>query len=251
MHHPDEKRLAFSQLFVQSIAKPRPRVLPIPIGHGPGKPQRIACFLDRKPAKEVELSDLGGGGVFLSESVQKIVKREDKVGIFRDRAPLIEQFDPYTTTDALLPVPVACMVHQDPPHRFGSGSEEMAFACKLLFPAKSKVSLMDQSGGVERVLKTLGRHLCRGKFSQFVIDKREQFRRGMAVSFFDGLDQTGYIRHEGIIPRPGRKDRRWADQSCRSDFTGSTRAALIAGTKAATVDIKVTKTGTPTRTSGV
>ena len=69
MPHPGEKCLTEFELFFQSLAEPGPGVLPVPVGHRPGEPQRLARLLDGKPAEQVELCHLCGGGIFLTEPV--------------------------------------------------------------------------------------------------------------------------------------------------------------------------------------
>jgi hypothetical protein len=48
----------------------------------------------------------------------------------------------------------------------------------------------------------LGGHARRGQFPQFVIDDREEFRGGAAVSLLRGFDETGQFRHRPRVYRP-------------------------------------------------
>jgi hypothetical protein len=45
MRRPGEKSLALPELFLQGLAEPGPRVLSVPVGHGPGEPQQFASLL--------------------------------------------------------------------------------------------------------------------------------------------------------------------------------------------------------------
>ena len=85
MPHPGEKCLTEFELFFQGLAEPGPRILPVPVGHRPGEPQRLARLFDRKSSEQVELRDLCGGGVFLTEPRQQFVQRQDEVGILGER----------------------------------------------------------------------------------------------------------------------------------------------------------------------
>ena len=96
MPHPGEKCLTEFELFFQGLAEPGPGVLPVPVSHRPGKPQRLARLFDRKSSEQVELRDLCGGGVFLTEPRQQLVQRQDEVGILGERTDLIEQLEPYS-----------------------------------------------------------------------------------------------------------------------------------------------------------
>ncbi len=56
------------ELFLQRVAEPGPRVLPVSVGDRPRDPQRRARLLNGKPAEQVEVGNLRRRGVFRSES---------------------------------------------------------------------------------------------------------------------------------------------------------------------------------------
>ena len=95
MPHPGEKCLARSELFFQGLAEPRPRVLPVPVGHGSREPQRLAGPLDGEPAEEVKLSDPRRGGVFHSETRDQLIERENEIRVLGEGTDLIEELHPY------------------------------------------------------------------------------------------------------------------------------------------------------------
>jgi hypothetical protein len=64
------------------------------------------------------------------------------------------------------------------------------------------IYLVDRGGGIERVARGFGGNLGGRELPQFVIDEREQFRRGLSVSPFNGFDQAGHITHEGKAYTP-------------------------------------------------
>ena len=98
MPHPGEKRLADSGLFFERVAEPGPRVLPVAVGHRPRQAQRRARFLDGEPAEQVQESEPGRGRVFLPESGQQFVQRQDQVGVLGKRLGLIEQLESNAST---------------------------------------------------------------------------------------------------------------------------------------------------------
>ena len=114
MPHSRKKCLAVSGLFFESVAEPGARVLPIPVGHGPRHPQRGTGLLDREPAEQVEVSDLGRGRVFIAESGQQLVQRQDEVGVLGEGTGLIEQFESNASPAAFEPLPIAGVVDRDP-----------------------------------------------------------------------------------------------------------------------------------------
>jgi hypothetical protein len=199
MPHPGEKCLADSELFFQGLAEPGPRVLPVPVGHRPGDPHRLARLLDGDPTEQVEVSDPRRSGVFLPESGEQFIQRQDKVGILGEGTDLIEQFEPYPPATPLQPFPIPGMVDQDPSHRFRRRGEEVPPTVKMLVPDQPQVSLVDECGGVERVAGGFRDHFRGGKLPQFVIDEGEQFCGGPAVSLLGGFDEMGQISHEGLV----------------------------------------------------
>ena len=93
MPHFGEKCLADSELFFQGVSKPGPRILPVPVSDGAGDPQHLARLLDGEAAEQVEMSDPRCRSVFLPESGEQFVKRQDEGGVFGEAADLIEQFE--------------------------------------------------------------------------------------------------------------------------------------------------------------
>jgi hypothetical protein len=185
MPHPGEKCLTEFDLFFQGLAEPGPRILPVSVGDRPGEPQRLARLFDRKSSEQVELRQLCGVVVFVTEPRQQLVQRQNEVGILGERTDLIEQLESSPPATPLQPFPIPRMVDQNAPHRCRRGGEEVAPTFKVLVPDQPQVSLVDQGGGVESMVWGLGGHLGGGKFPQFVIDEGEQFRGGLAVSLLN------------------------------------------------------------------
>jgi hypothetical protein len=94
MHYPGGNYLTDSELFFQGLAEPGPSVLPVPLGHRQGEPRRLARLLDGDPTEQVKVRDPRRGGVFLPESGEQLVQRQDKIGILSEGTDLIEKFKP-------------------------------------------------------------------------------------------------------------------------------------------------------------
>ncbi len=198
MLHPREKCLAQSQLFFfEGCAEPGPGVLPVPVGDGPRNPKCLGSSLNGETAEQVELSDLGGIGVFLAESGQQLIQRQDEIGIFGEGIDLIEQLDPLpgAAAAALLPVAAAGVVHQDSSHRFRRGGEEVRRSVKVLVRNQSKVGLVDQSRGIQRMARGLGGHLGGGKPPQLVVDVLKELICRPAVTGGGGVQEVSDLGH--------------------------------------------------------
>ena len=67
------------------------------------------------------------------------------------------------------------LVHQNPPHRFSRGGEEMSPAVpvlRLLDVDEPNVRIVDERGRLQGLSRFLVRHLRRGEFAQLVLDQR-------------------------------------------------------------------------------
>ncbi len=82
------------------------------------------------------------------------------------------------TSSALRPLPaaatlqtvaVAGVVHQDSPHRFCRGGEEVRGSVKSLVGNQSKVGLVDQSRGIKGMARGFGGHFGVRKPAQLVV----------------------------------------------------------------------------------
>ena len=153
-----EKCLAQSKLFFQSLAEPRPRVLPVPVGDRAGKPERLARLWDGEPPEKVQLSDPRRGSVFLPKKGKQLVDRQDEIGIQSEETDLIEQLEPHPPAGPLQPLAVPGMVDQNAPHRFRGGGEKVPSTVELLVADEPHVGLVHQRGGAEGVPRLLRGH---------------------------------------------------------------------------------------------
>jgi hypothetical protein len=97
---------------------------------------------------------------------------------------------------AFPPVLAAGGFDQDAAHRLGGGGEEMSAAVPTPGVAPSdqpKVCLMNEGGGLERVVGRLAGHSRGGELAQLVVDEREQVSGGPAISGRRGIEKTGHI----------------------------------------------------------
>jgi len=111
--------------------------------------------------------------VFLSETCEQFVQRQDEVGILDEGTDLIEQVEPYPPSGPLQRLTVSGVVDQDPAHRFGGGGEKVPSTIEVLVPDQPQVGLMDQRGGVEGISGLLRGHPRGGESSQLVVHERK------------------------------------------------------------------------------
>jgi hypothetical protein len=86
---------------------------------------------------------------------------------------------------------------ENAPHGLCGGAEEVyaTFPPHRFIPDQSKVCLMDQGGRLERVPRTLVRHVRACQSPQLVINQWQQLCGRLPVALSDGIEQPGGIIH--------------------------------------------------------
>ncbi len=88
---------------------------------------------------------------------------------------------------------------QDPPHRLGGGSEEMAATIpvlRLVDIDQSQIHLMNQTGRLERLAGRLAGEPLGGQTPQLVVDQRKQLFGQARVALLDRRQDSGHFGHE-------------------------------------------------------
>jgi hypothetical protein len=76
---------------------------------------------------------------------------------------LVEQLEPHPLATPLQPIAVACVVDQDPLHRFRRGGEEVPLVAKVLVADQPQVDLVHQRRRLERLPRGHAGHAGAGK----------------------------------------------------------------------------------------
>src|SRR5438309_2130857 len=71
-------------------AQPGSRISPEPVSACPRKPEDFARSLHRKSGEEMQLDQLGRGGILGGKSAQRFVERHQIIGLFVQRDARIE-----------------------------------------------------------------------------------------------------------------------------------------------------------------
>ena len=127
-----EKCLADFELFSQGLAEPGPGVLPVPVGHRPGEPQR------RRPPPRRRARRTGAVGRPVRRrrlpprAGSAVRPATGEVGILGEGTDLIEQLEPDPPAARFSRPSIPSMVDQDAPHGLGRGGEEVPAVVELL-----------------------------------------------------------------------------------------------------------------------
>ncbi len=96
-------------------------------------------------------------------------------------------------------------VNEDASHRFRDGGEEVPTTVELLITNKSKIRLMNQGGGIERVTGFFMGHLRRRQLPQLVLHKRQQLGCRLAIaslSRFEKFCDVGHVTKHNARVNP-------------------------------------------------
>jgi hypothetical protein len=76
-------------------------------------------------------------------------------------------------------------LNEDPAHRLGGCGEEVPSIVEPLAAEQTQVRLMNQSGGIESMVRSFDGHAGSGKLTQLLIYQRHEAFRRLRISSFD------------------------------------------------------------------
>ena len=117
--------------------------------------------------------------------------------VIRHQVP-VGEVDSLQVPSMLEPLLLACVLHQNPPHGFCRGREEMASAVPVLSLVhihEPNVRLVDQSRGLENPTRLLLGHLLGRQLPQFPIDQRQELLGGRRIAVVDLRQDASDVVH--------------------------------------------------------
>jgi hypothetical protein len=136
--------------------------------------------------------------IFFGQPLQGLVQDKEIMIRVEIGGRVVAEFDTAQTTAPLLPRLVASRFNQDPAHRLGGGSEEVAPSVPVLGAFdinQAKIGLMDQGRGLKCLAWLLPRQLLRGQLTEFLIDQRQELLGSPGISLFDRQEDVSYVVH--------------------------------------------------------
>jgi hypothetical protein len=146
-------------------------------------PQHIRYLGSRQPPEELHFDDLALAFVDARQLVQGVVQGQE-LGVSLDgQGVKILESDPAS------PVPFGGptfpgIVHQDLAHEPGSDGDEVCPVLQLhrLAAYQPKVSLVNQGGGLQGVIRSFRLEVVMSEPAQFLVEQRQQSIKGSLVS---------------------------------------------------------------------
>src|SRR5262249_36621026 len=95
----------------------------------------------------------------------------------------------------------ACVLNQNPPHRFRGRAEEMASPVPLSVSASNQPhpGFVHQCGRLKSMARGLLRHLCSRKPAQLIVNQWEQFFGGLRIPVFNRIQHASDVAHRSTI----------------------------------------------------
>ena len=146
--------------------------------------QRFRDFLRGQPPEELQLDHLALARVQGGQTVQRLVQRERvDLGAPEDLARQRERH-PLRFAAALGSRAVARMVGQDAPHHHCRQAHELRAVPPIdaLLVDEPEVGLVDERGGLERVVRAFAPHVCAGEPAQLGVDEGKELLVGGPVA---------------------------------------------------------------------
>src|ERR1700747_1395744 len=141
-----------AQLAQQPSARRGPRALHRGWGHS----QDLRGIFNRKSPEVAQFDDLALLPIQLRKTVESFVESEQiHVALWRSHT-FVQSYSRQAGT-ALGRTPVSFIVHQNPAHQLSGDAEEVRAVLHLrrFLSGQPQVSLMDQGGGLQSVVRTL------------------------------------------------------------------------------------------------
>lgn len=180
----------------QKICPGRP---PASLHAGNRYAQQLGRLLHREPAEESKLDDPG------LLHVQSRQPRQRRVEVQQIGRAILEghqrgiQRLTGRAAPALLRATASGMIHQDAPHRLGSGTVKVrsVVPARLILPGQPHEGLVNECRRLKRVTASLLPHGCLGQIVKFVVDQRRKSFPGLAMT------ATGLGQKLRDMVRPG------------------------------------------------
>lgn len=152
-------------------------------------------------AKETELHNVRSFRSDGLQLVQGIVQLEEDFILGRLRNLDCIEFDPCGVPAMAKAHPAAGAIDQNVPHGLGRRREEMppVLPLILLTAGEPKVSLVDQSGGLQGLARGEEGKLVGRRFPQFVLHERQQLLRRFRVACLGTFENLGNLVHGWTI----------------------------------------------------
>lgn len=149
-----------------------------------------------QPGKESEFDDLSRDRVLALQLCQSVIQRNKilAMGIQTDFDLL--EFDAATVAAPFEPFLVPSPIDDNAAHRLRGGGKEVPPAIPLLsFPPidKAQIGFVDQRGCLQRVSRSLLRHLFRRESAKFVVNQGQELRTRLGIPRANSIQELSHL----------------------------------------------------------
>ena len=179
--------------------------MPVRLDRAWGEVEHVSRLLEGQPAEEAQLDHPGRALVELPQRLELLVQIEH---VHRPLVAVVQSLverHPGAVASALARTLGPRVVDQDLAHGVGRHRKELS----AILPVEAGLlhepqeDLVDERGGLERVLRTLTAHLCPGDATQLSLDEGKQVVQGALAVVARTLQERGDLGGRGPVLRIG------------------------------------------------
>jgi hypothetical protein len=187
----------------QGTMKPDSRKLPVALDRARRDVENCGDLFHGKSAEVAQLNHACLSLIFASKTGKCLINGEDFVDaigidVRRNDEVVLHLYAMQAACPALGHTG-ASVIDEDLAHDASGEADELTAARPVdLVADKAHVGLMDEGGGLERVVGALAAHVRRGQAVQLGVDSRQQFFPSVCVAGVHGLEQLRDLTGGGI-----------------------------------------------------
>jgi hypothetical protein len=158
---------------------------------------RLGGFLNGHPDEVAEFNQLRFLGMLQRQLVHGLMDRQQLVIFGRGEQIEVGQVDALLIATMSDGAPFPGAIDENSPHGFGRGAKKMrpAIPSFILISRQSEPRFVDEGGGLQRVAASFVRHSGGSQLTEFIVNEREQFHRGLRISVPGGVKDVRYVAH--------------------------------------------------------
>jgi hypothetical protein len=160
-------------------------------------------LVDGEAAEVAELDDASLAGVLSGEAGESLIDGSDFVEAVGGDGEVVVHLDAMEATGAALGVVLAGVIDEDLAHDVSGEADEVGAVVPVdVFAGEAEVGFVDESGGLESVVRALAAHVGLGEAVQLRVDEGEETVGGGGVAGVHGFEELGDFARIGLQGKP-------------------------------------------------
>jgi hypothetical protein len=149
-------------------------------------------LFDGKSTEVAQLDDAGLARIVGGEASEGLIDTGDFIEPAGGDGEVVVHLDAVEAAGAAFRIVAARVVHQDLAHGVSGEADEVGAVIPVdVFAGQAEIGLVDERGGLERVVGALAAHVGPGEAVELRVDEREQAVGGGGVAIVHGFEKLG------------------------------------------------------------